>query len=167
MYPPSDKQLVYETDDTVYFFATAFDPLNNWSGHAVKIWSKTFPTLEHGYHYRKYSETAPQVAAEILAAPSAWATMQIDRKHHEKRRKDWEEVKVEIMTELMRAKVAQNEDVRACLLATGGKQLVKNSPFDEFWGSGAKGTGKNMVGEIFMQIRNELQVSNKNHRSKS
>lgn len=81
MYPNSTKNLNYETDDAVYWFSTPFEPLNNWSAHAVKLWSKTFSTVEHGYHYRKFTETAPEVAEEILAAPSPWAAMQIERKH--------------------------------------------------------------------------------------
>jgi ribA/ribD-fused uncharacterized protein len=159
MYPASNQQLNYESDDEVCFFSSAFDPLNNWSAHAVKIWNKTFPTLEHAYHYRKYAETYPSVAAKIIAAPSPWAAMQIDRAYRDKRRSDWHAVKVGIMTELLRAKVAQNDDVRACLLATGTKQIVENSPWDTFWGIGADRMGKNTLGGLWMLIRSEITSS--------
>jgi hypothetical protein len=128
MYPDSNQQLSYESDDTVYFFVHAFDPLNNWSAHAVEIWGKKFPTIEHAYHYRKFSEHAPETAEEIRQAPSPWAAMQLERKHSEQRRPDWHELKKDIMLEIVRAKVAQNEDVRGCLLATGDKKIVENSP---------------------------------------
>ena len=51
------------------------------------------------------------------------------------------------MTEIIRAKVAQNEDVYACLLATDGKKIVENSPWDNFWGCGADGKGENQDGQ--------------------
>src|SRR5829696_10491456 len=99
MYPNNSQSLSYETDDTVYFFSHAFDPLNNWSAHAVKIWGRTFPTLEHAYHYRKFSDEHPEIAEEIAAALSPWAAMKVERKHKAKRRPDWQAVKLEVMEE--------------------------------------------------------------------
>lgn len=61
------------------------------------------------------------------------------------------------MTELARAKAAQNEDVREMLLKTGTKRIVENSPWDDFWGIGPNGDGQNQVGKILMQVRDELK----------
>ena len=157
MYPDDAYEpLTYETDDAVYFFTSALDPLSNWSAHVVELWGQRFPTLEHGYHWRKYDEAAPEVAQAILAAPSPWAAMQIDRTiSKDKRRPDWKEIKVVVMEELLRAKVAQNEDVKECLLKTGTKQIIENSPVDTFWGIGQSGKGQNMVGQLLMKIRKE------------
>lgn len=157
MYPDQSLNLSKQTDDTTYFFSHGLDPLNNWSAHTVKIWDKTFPSVEHGFHYRKFTETAPEIAEEVIAAPSPWAAMQVERKHKDKRRKDWQDVKVGVMTELVRAKVAQNEDVRDCLLATGNRKIVENSPWDAFWGMGDDGNGQNQMGKIWMQLRDELR----------
>ncbi len=115
-----------------------------------------FPTLEHAYQYRKYQDEHPEVAAKILHAPSPWAAMQVARKHRQKYRADWHDIKVKVMTELTRAKVQQNEDVRACLRATGVKTLIENSPVDDYWGSGPDGDGQNVMGKILMQVRGEL-----------
>ena len=54
---------------------------NNWSAHAVEIWGRKFPTVEHAYHYRKFSGAAPKAAAAILDAPSPLAAMKIERTH--------------------------------------------------------------------------------------
>lgn len=157
MYPNTDLNLSYEDKESVYFFSHGLDPLNNWSAHAVRIWDKIFPSVEHGFHYRKFSETAPEIAVAILAAPSPWAAMQIERKNQDKRRKDWQAVKLGIMTELVQAKVAQNEDVKACLLKTDTKKIVENSPWDTFWGIGEDGLGQNHMGKILMEIRDTLR----------
>ena len=157
VYPPSDHQLMYETDERVFFFSHAFDPLNNWSAHQVTAWGHTFATVEHGFHYRKFSDHNPKITALILAAPSPFAALEVAKLHKAKRRADWDAVKVGIMTELVRAKAAQHKDVRDCLLATGTKQIVENSPWDDFWGNGPDGIGQNKMGIILMQVRDELR----------
>lgn len=156
MYPDGNQNLNYETDDTVYFFTTAYEPLSNWSAHQIKVWGHTFPTAEHAFHYRKFSETAPELAAKIKNAVSPWAAMQIERANKSKRRSDWQEVKVSIMREIIQAKVDQNDDVKTCLLKTKNKRIVENSPWDDFWGIGPDGKGQNVLGKILMDIRNAL-----------
>ncbi|HEX5448212.1 MAG TPA: NADAR family protein [Candidatus Saccharimonadales bacterium] len=156
MYPDSAQNLNYETDDAVYFFSTAYDPLNNWSAHQVKIWGQVFPTLEHAYHYKKFDQQNPEIAKRILETPSPWAAMQIERQHKSKRRTDWQQVKISIMEELCRAKLDQNEDMRERLMATGIKNIYENSPWDEFWGH-AQGKGQNQMGKILMKLREELK----------
>jgi N-glycosidase YbiA len=157
MYPSSDQNLSYETDGAVYFMSHAFDPLNPWSAHQVKLWGKIFPTAEHAYHYRKFSDHLPKVARAILKSPSPWAAMQVERKHKPQQRPDWNKVKSGIMAEILRALVSQNQDVRDCLLATGSKTIIKNSPFDPYWGNGQDGKGQNMMGQMYMDIRKELK----------
>ncbi len=83
--------------------------------------------------------------------------MQIERQHKQKRRSDWQDVKVGIMTELVIAKVRQNKDVLECLIKTGNKQIIENSPWDTFWGVGENGSGRNQMGEILMMIREEIK----------
>lgn len=155
MYPSSSTNLSYETGDAVYFFTSAFDPLNNWSAHQVRIWGQAFPTLEHGFHYKKFEADHPEIAEQIMNAPSPWAAMQIDRQHKLERHSDWQDVKLGIMEELLRAKVDQNDDVRECLLATKNKTIYENSPWDDFWGY-ADGKGRNEMGKILMKVRKEI-----------
>ncbi len=116
-----------------------------------------FPTVEHAYHYRKFSEDAPHVAKQIRRASSPLAAMQIERQHKAERRPDWQIVKVQIMEEIVRAKMHQNQDAQDCLLKTGAKTIKENSPWDSFWGIGQDGTGKNVMGTILMKIRSEIR----------
>lgn len=159
MYPDGSFKSDYETSDAVYFFTNGFYALNNWSAHAVTVWGKKFPTLEHAYHYKKYTSNYPAIAAKILNAPSPWAAMQIDRKNKAKRRPDWPAIKVSVMEELTRAKLEQNADVLDCLLKTGNKRIVENSPWDSFWGCGPDGKGKNVMGELLAKLREEYKSS--------
>ena len=49
-------------------------------------------------------------------------------------------------------------DLRALLLGTGDEPIVENAPGDYYWGCGADGSGKNMLGIILMEVREILRV---------
>lgn len=76
-----------------------------------------------------------------------------------KLRPDWEEVKVGLMEEIVRAKFTQNEELKALLLATGEAYLEEgNTWHDTCWGVDAKtGEGQNHLGKILMKVRGELK----------
>jgi ribA/ribD-fused uncharacterized protein len=78
-------------------------------------------------------------------------------------RKDWEQVKDKIMYEICFAKFSQNEDLKEKLLATGDEYLEEGTYWhDNCWGNcyceKCKDiVGENRLGEILMEIREELQ----------
>jgi ribA/ribD-fused uncharacterized protein len=78
-------------------------------------------------------------------------------------RYNWEEIKLQVGEEVIRAKFAQNPKLASKLLATETEQLVEgNMCHDNFWGvchCGKCGFGHNHLGEILMKIRGELERS--------
>ncbi len=78
-------------------------------------------------------------------------------------RPDWEDVKVGIMEEIVRAKFTQNEGLKQQLLATGNMILEEgNTWHDTFWGIDLNtGEGENHLGKILMKVRAELAESGK------
>lgn len=154
MYPKASMQLNKETDEEILFFTAPFLPFDNFSAHQIEIWGRMFPTVEHAFQWKKFEVSNPDVSAQIIAAKSPWAVKQISSTAAN-RRPDWDDVKVGIMEELLRAKVAQHEDVRNMLLESRQKNIIENSPVDDFWGIGRDGSGKNMVGVLLMKIRDE------------
>lgn len=74
-------------------------------------------------------------------------------------RPDWEQVKLGIMEDIVRAKFTQNEDLRRLLLDTGSAELEEGNTWnDSFWGVSLRnGQGRNHLGKILMQVRKELQ----------
>jgi len=156
MYPASSEGLNRETREAVYFFTTAFAPLDNFSAHVVCVWGLAFPTSEHAYQWKKYFSTYPEVATEILAAPSPHAAKGIAERNKSKVVQSWFSARVAVMEEVLRAKVAQHEDVREALKRTGKRIIIENSPVDNFWGAGPDGKGENMVGKIWMKIREDI-----------
>lgn len=78
----------------------------------------------------------------------------------------WDENKVKAMHDGVFAKFLQNPELKAKLLATGDKSLVEASPYDMIWGIGFKKEnalknkdrwGQNLLGQVLMQVRNELK----------
>lgn len=79
-------------------------------------------------------------------------------------RPDWEQVKVRLMEEIVRAKFFQNEDLASMLLATENRLIQEaNTWHDTFWGVDQNTKdGENNLGKILMKIREELRrVNNK------
>lgn len=72
-------------------------------------------------------------------------------------RKDWEQVKDEIMLCALRKKFETHKDIRDILLSTGEEELIENTTYDYYWGCGTEGNGKNMLGRLLMQVRKEFQ----------
>ena len=76
-------------------------------------------------------------------------------------RSDWENIKDEIMEDIVRAKFTQHTDLQELLLETGTARLVEGNTWnDRYWGVDIhSGIGKNRLGEILMKVRSELMDS--------
>ena len=71
-------------------------------------------------------------------------------------REDWNDVKVSIMTEIVREKF-KNPILRELLIATDNAELIEGNFWnDKFWGV-CRGVGENNLGKILMQIRDEIR----------
>lgn len=90
----------------------------------------------------------------MTKSPMIAARMGRDRKRP--LRKDWETVKIDLMTDAVRAKFIQHDELRKVLLSTGTATIVEHTKRDKFWGDGGDGSGKNMLGIILMRVRDEL-----------
>jgi ribA/ribD-fused uncharacterized protein len=155
MYPDANQKLTYETDGTIYFFLGAFDPLGNFSSHAIELWSHVFPTVEHAFQWKKFEKSNPEWAQKILSARSAWLARKLGQEGLSVR-PDWRGIRTKTMTEIIETKVSQHEDVREMLLKTGNKKIIENSPIDDYWGCGADGKGQNNMGKILMRVRKQI-----------
>jgi ribA/ribD-fused uncharacterized protein len=143
-----------DTDTQVNFYEQEFYPLSNFSSFNLKWMDHTFPTLEHAYHWEKFGECA--VGAAIRSAPSAHEAFKLAQEWKDHRRKDWDDVKVPLMRQLLWAKVEQHPYVKKKLLESGTRRLVEDSWRDDFWGWGPNKDGKNVLGRLWMEIRDCL-----------
>lgn len=71
-------------------------------------------------------------------------------------REDWEEIKVDVMYDIVKTKFLYKE-MKELLLSTGDAMIVEgNTWHDTFWGI-CNGKGLNYLGKILMQVRSELR----------
>lgn len=148
-----------DTAERVCFYEQDFYVLSNFSSFTLQWKGLRFDTSEAAYHWEKFADCDPEVQDMILEAPSAHQAFKIAESQRALRRHDWDEVKVGVMRDLLRAKAAQHEYVRRKLLDTGDRELVENSWRDDFWGWGPNQDGQNMLGKLWMEVRAELRAA--------
>lgn len=61
------------------------------------------------------------------------------------------------MLETLYAKFTQHPDLTDKLLETGNARLVEHTENDSYWGDGGDGSGKNMLGQLLMEIRKRIR----------
>jgi N-glycosidase YbiA len=143
--------------DNVINFYRVNEPygcFSNFSPHPVYLSGTTWPTTEHYFQAQKFLD--PHYRWQILLAqsPSIAATMGRDR--NTPLRDDWEHIKDDVMCTALRAKVLQHADVREILLATGDAIIIEHTVNDSYWADGGDGSGKNVLGKLWMDVRAEL-----------
>lgn len=133
-----------------YFF------LSNFYSAMVEYEGMTYPSVEHAFQAAKTLDT--EIRKGFCVCPTPADAKAFGRKV--KLRPDWEDIKIDVMTQLVRSKFTRNdtdEDIRSLLLATGDAYLEEgNNHRDTFWGT-VNGKGQNWLGKILMQVRDELR----------
>jgi hypothetical protein len=138
-----------------YRVSDKFGCFSNFAPYPITIDGKVWATSEHYFQAQKFADVDHVEAIRLSKSPMDAAKMGRDRK--KPLRADWESIKIAIMIDGVRAKFTQHRELRDILLSTGNATLVERTKNDSFWGDGGDGSGKNKLGEILMQIREELR----------
>lgn len=143
----------------IHFYGTGgeYGGFSNFSPHPIALKGKTWPTSEHYFQAQKFAGTPDEDEVRLARSPMIAARMGRSRKRP--LRKDWESVKDAIMHEAVLAKFTRHADLRELLLATGDATIVEHTKNDAYWGDGGDGRGKNRLGQILMEVREELRSS--------
>lgn len=128
---------------------------SNFSRHGFELDGVYWATSEHYFQAQKFVGTPHVEAIRAAKTPKQAATM--GRERTRPLRPDWEQVKDEVMRRAVLRKFETHPDIQAVLLATGDEEIIENAPNDYYWGCGAKGTGKNMLGKTLMEVRTILR----------
>lgn len=152
----SSIHLNNEKDKIVEFYdsSEAYGCLSNFHDTEVKIDGCVWRTAEHYYQAEKFLNE--KIKRSVRNAPNAKEAAKLGRNEKDLIRSDWDFVKVVKMYNVVKSKIVQTSLVYVTLLSTGHKSIVENSPMDEFWGIGKSGKGENVLGRIYMSIRNEI-----------
>ena len=117
---------------------------------AFTVDDKEFGSVEHYAQYKKFIATDPEYAESLLDKAPATLRMAGKTKAHEAD-------SAYNMEEAYRfgysAQIAQHEEFKAALLATGEAKIEAEYPADDVLGIGEDGTGENLLGFVLMALR--------------
>lgn len=139
-----------------YRVSESYGALSNFSPHPIELKGRTWPTSEHYFQAQKFAGTEHEEAVRLAKSPTIAARM--GRSRERPLRPDWETVKNDIMREALQAKFTQHAELRSLLLSTGDSELVEHTTKDRYWGDGGDGCGKNRLGQLLMELREQLRA---------
>jgi len=164
-----------QPDGRILFFArdrAAFGFMSHFEPSPIEMDGVIWPTVEH--YFQAQRSLDPEYVAAIRSARTPGAAKQLAADPDPSRvaaqkswfsrmkrapRSDWADVRLDVMRRADLAKYMQNPALAKRLLATGDAELVEDSPFDDFWGAGHRGDGRNWAGRILMEVRRQLAAT--------
>ncbi len=144
---------------SIYFYKIndEYCCFSNFSKHGFEFEGKYWMTSEHYFQAQKFIGTESEEQVRLSSTPMEAANRGRDKSRQ--LRRDWEEVKDDIMRRAVLEKFKANIDVKIILLSTGDEEIIEKTTKDYYWGCGEDGTGKNMLGKILMETRKILRKS--------
>lgn len=160
------RKLLDQTPITA--FKGNYDFLSNFHPATVEMDGVEYPTVEHAFQAAKF--LPEMVWSKVQGKPLLWrekirqAPTPSEAKRFGRRgplREGWDDMRVEVMLELVRWKFGAHEELQGKLLATGERELMEGNTWDDtFWGCvkvGERWVGENWLGLLLMQVRAELK----------
>jgi ribA/ribD-fused uncharacterized protein len=115
-------------------------------------------TVEHYVHAHQFlGEKHAELREKIRKAPRPRKVVLLAQANARHVRPDWQEVRDEIMLRALRLKFA-DPDLAHKLLNTGNIALAFDDNREKYWSIGLRGEGQNRLGNLLMQVRDELGV---------
>lgn len=148
--------IISHTDKEIKGFFYDFRFLSNFYPCLVFYEGHEFPSSENAYQFAKlenghfeYNEIREHFK-KITPNQSKKSSRLLPIK------KDWEEIKIYIMSTILLDKFNRNEDLKKLLKETNNKYLEETNYWkDIYWGV-CNGVGENNLGKILMEIRKKL-----------
>jgi ribA/ribD-fused uncharacterized protein len=131
-----------------------YDFLSNFYSSVIKLGNKWYITGEHAF--AAYKAISVKDHDRIQFAKTPGHAKAIGREIE--LRPDWENVKYDVMRQVLRAKFSPGSDLAERLLATGNALLIEGTNWnDQVWGTTRKSMfGRNWLGHLLMARRAEL-----------
>ncbi len=141
----------------IYFYSQtdAYSELSNFAPFGVEFENVWWRTVEHYFQAQKFHDEAYRERIRCASRPKD--AKALGRTRTVPLRRDWEDIKDEVMYRAVLKKFETHPVPRNVLLGTGDALLVENAPMDSYWGCGPDGMGLNKLGKILMHVRAELQ----------
>jgi hypothetical protein len=132
-------------------FKGEYNFLSNMYPSILYINGEMYPSAEHAFQAAKSLDKDIRLSISVCRsakeAKEAGKLISL--------RSDWEDVKVDIMYKILKAKF-ENSKLADKLKATADEDLIEGNTWgDRFWGV-CDGEGTNTLGNLLMKVRSEL-----------
>jgi len=143
--------------DVIRFYNTrdAYGCFSNFARYPIRFdTGPEWPTTEHFYQAMKTEnengrETIRNLATPKLAAEYGRTKITL--------RPNWDMLKDNYMFLAVMRKMILHPHPHHLLMTSGDCLIVEDSPYDWYWGCGRDGKGRNRLGEILMEVREEIR----------
>jgi ribA/ribD-fused uncharacterized protein len=138
-------------DGVIDSFFSKYRFLSNFEPCTVVYDGMTYSCSEAAYQAAKTTDVSLRIAFTTMNGSKAkYAGQKLTL------RPDWNDIKVDVMYQIVKDKFFRNPELRVKLLNTGDLQLIEGNYWgDTFWGV-CNGKGENHLGKILMRVRKEL-----------
>ncbi len=136
--------------DSINYFREEYEFLSNFYPTKITFGGVIYYNAESAYQAQKCLSPEDRIKFSLLSSDEA---KRLGKKSPT--RSDWDDIKLNVMEQVVCAKFTQNPILAQDLLDTGDKPLVEGNNWkDLFWGVDLKsGEGKNNLGKILMSLR--------------
>lgn len=141
----------------IYNFYGYKHPFSNFYFGSFVLWGHKFECGEQAFAWKKamiFNDT--ETAQKILATTNPSTCKGLSRRVKNYNDEIWSSVRFLVMYNIVYAKVTQNPEIKELLLTLRGVYIYEDSPYDSVWGVGPDGQGENLLGKVYMEVRDAL-----------
>lgn len=152
------EEAMTQQNDAIYFHGAndkPYGPFSNFARYGVFFDDHYWPTVEHYFQSQKFVGT-PHFY-DVLHAPTPEEAKRIGQDRARPLRPDWEQARVDVMRKVVVEKFLRYPELQKLLAQTADRPIIKRSRSDLFWGQRHDGAGRNLLGEILMDVREHLR----------
>lgn len=146
-------------DSPIRFWTTRgeYGCFSNFSKHPINYHGVICKTSEHLYQALKMTNGDDFQKVVSQKTPKESKIMA----HSLPILSNWETIKYSTMKKVLTLKTMQNPEVMKILINTGDKTIEEDSPYDYIWGIGEDGSGLNLLGKAWMDVRSQINYRGK------
>lgn len=110
-------------NEAILFYKGEYYIFSNFASFAVIYNDLTWMTSEHAYQAAKFEDK--EVITLIHTALSAYDSKRVAQRYADKKRHNWDEIKIFVMEDIIRAKITMHPYIQEKLLHTGSREIVE------------------------------------------
>ena len=129
----------------------SYSEFSNFHKAKFMLDGKEWPTVEHYFQAQKFS-SSPEYQEKIRGASEPSRAKTFGSSKEFPIRNDWDTYRDEVMRKALKAKFEQNPNLKQLLASTVNRPLMEDTT-DAYWGQGRNKKGKNRLGVMLMELR--------------